>query len=315
MKKIIDIIKNPKSEIEKLISRNMKNSSIFHRTFGFELELDHFPQSFENTFRNVLNKYEQEIGHEELPSIWTMKQDYSCGQELTSPALYSTFEEFDKLSKILNQLQKILKNQNIINDGCGFHIHVGIRDLNHLNIKKLIKIFYVYEPVLYKLQTYNRQDNHYVLSLRSNNRLKDYLYCNNLNHNLWDHYSALNFARYNTRQTIEIRYAHGTFSSINIIMWIKLILYMIELSKTTIDINFFNPKLKDLYNLITNNKIDNWLSNERQLIGRWIIYRHQQLLEKNPNLLKLEEYINDDNCVIISTKKLWNKEFDVIDEE
>ena len=135
----IDDIKDVKIEYRNKLDINPKT------TIGIEIE-------FQKAFVNLINMKLKR----KLDTNWIAKYDGTVtlsamnilyGGEINSPILRNTEKTWIELKKVCEILNK--KNAQIT-DKCGGHIHIGEEILSHESYMNFIKLWYLYEPIIYR---------------------------------------------------------------------------------------------------------------------------------------------------------------------
>ena len=132
-------------------SLNLKNSP----TFGLELEFEHIKCptiEFETMFNNLkLNDGKIDDGYHDT-NKWQIKDDKTLketnGKEITSPILTDELIYWQDLVKMCSFIKKYAK----IGTHSAGHIHIGSQALDYSkdNLLNLLKIWGVYENILYR---------------------------------------------------------------------------------------------------------------------------------------------------------------------
>lgn len=257
------------------------------RKFGAEIEMN--PEGL--GVSEIMEHLREILGNNNLVSqneaarCWTVKTDH-CGLEVTTPAIQSTRENFNKFYETIRLLKNKIRGLNAINSACGLHTHIEIRDFNVNQIKNLISNFFVYETALLELQPRSRgrgRENTFVYLLsRDSGYIEEWL--NNpviSDLPLIDHYSAVNFGRYSNssrgRKTIEIRYGAGTIRPRKMVNWIQTLLFIVEASKNSCPENLEPKNLNDFLEFVRNTETGNWIDSRRNGLVQWMIRRKEQL--------------------------------------
>lgn len=263
------------------------------RNFGFELEFSSSRITIGmHDLNSRLHAFTSLHGHSttssERAGNWTLKTDH-CGYEFTSPALAATAENFEKARKVVNKLRSICHthrqdnipaHQNVCTPHCGFHVHLEVGDLEGPKLRNLVNIFRTFEHALLSLQAPSRRNNNFVLLLQDHG---DYDFMNRNPRNsipreMDEHYLALNFGRYDDRETIEIRYASSTVDSCKVVNWIQLLVCLVELAKQMENVPYQTGQgVDDLKHFITSHETNTWLDSRRESLAQWIDLRVEQL--------------------------------------
>jgi hypothetical protein len=260
------------------------------RKFGLELEY-----SNRNLTNDVLTAALREsvethdpshrVSTQETFRHWTVKGDSSCGHEITSPALISEPENFNRLKNVVDTLRTKIRGQRAVNRSCGLHVHFEISEFTNDQIKNLLKIFYAFEEALLKLNPPSRTNNSYCRTFHQQNSNPDWINTfdpdqtdYNRTYFVFDHFTGLNLGRFLNRGTIEIRYGASTLRGVKVINWTKLLLTLVELSKQNVTIPNRTVNITDLIAFINahNTNIE-WLDQHKRRITRWMGNRVQEL--------------------------------------
>lgn len=112
-----------------------------------------------------------------------------------------------ELVKFIKKLDKFIKQADLrVNDTCGLHVHLDMRNRNFKNsYKKLVK----FQNQLYMLGNEDRINNEYCRPVHSDNS--------------HDKYTAINKEVYDDLSTLEVRLHHGTTDTNKIQNWIRLL--------------------------------------------------------------------------------------------
>ncbi len=113
-------------------------------TFGIEIE-------FENVQLNTI-KYGRHWDIKKDDTVTTYIDGYEVGGEVSSPILKDTVECWNDIEHMCNYL---LKKGAYITSNSGGHIHVGSQILEDdpNNIRKLLKFWELFEPVIYSFSS------------------------------------------------------------------------------------------------------------------------------------------------------------------
>lgn len=249
-----------------------------YRRFGFEIEFNHSVTELSQIVTDAVSNYgiHNIRTYHESSNEWNLKNEHT-GSELTSPALYSSPENFIRVGEIFDYIRRISREQElspITNRACGFHVHFEIKDFNDEEIRKLIETIQHFEPALFLIQPRSRSNSGYVRSIHSRENILE---------DLTDHYDAFNFCRYSfpDRATCEFRYAASTIRRKKINNWIQLLLFLVESSKENIDLAPYESNIIGLCSFIRNTNLtkkNKWLSERRKdKIVEFINTRNEQL--------------------------------------
>lgn len=221
----------------------------------------------------------------ESSNTWNLKEDGSCGWEVTSPALNLNKQTLDKLNGILTDLKSSFGDNIPINSLCGFHVHFGIADLNLIQFKRLVKLFKRFEDSILDLYRDSRKRNQYVTKLKRLNPERigrigsdcDQYYGEE--RGIHRHFSALNTYRYRgNRKTCEIRYAEGTCDPEDVICWVLICALLIDCAKK--NINPDKTTLAGLRDFVTKNGKQKIFKDNEDRMAKWINYRAEKYKRK-----------------------------------
>lgn len=263
------------------------------RRFGFELEFssERIQQdSLRNYFNQSLlqNDPNQKLLRHENGRTWTIKNDGSCGTEITSPILFANMTTFNVLKDIIRQVRSGLAGQRVIQRSCGFHVHIDIQDLNKTQIQNMMKIFQAFEPCLLSLQPRSRSNNNYCVPLGTSFNFNNFDpdddmdgdYSDHTFDRLLDHTSAINFQNFMYRGTIEIRYGAGTIHPLKIVNWIQILMVLIEIAKHINEpITLSRTEcLDDMIDFMQSKPVKiPWLERRKSTLSQWMLQRHADL--------------------------------------
>ena len=236
------------------------------------LKEDNKDIEFKYLYPTIKNDYSKWVIVEDNTII--SKNDNEIGFEIVSPIL-----SLNKVLEIHKVLSSIKKLPIIINNTCGFHVHVSKSyklELN--NIKNIIKNYIIFENVIDLFHDKSRINNFYCKSISENNNFK-YLKSisrkiNRINHikslndliNLINEDSKcfkVNLNSLITKGTIEFRQHISTINIDDIFNWIFFITLFVDMSYKYFDsnlitlskLNYFNQFNYLFDNLIYNNDL------------------------------------------------------------
>lgn len=117
-----------------------------------------------------------------------------------------------QLSSGLKKVNKLLKKSKFgVNDSCGLHIHL---DMRNRDVEKCYKRLLAFQDVLFAMVEKDRRNNDYCkFTTKENQKVR---------------HVAINKEAYLIHKTIEVRLHHGTLNTKSIEKWIKLLLRIIE---------------------------------------------------------------------------------------
>lgn len=242
-----------------------------------------FLKSSHFDFDNLAEDYSDYISENTVSLKPTKKTNY-IGIEMECYSHYSYFELMDKINKLkLNKIVQVVGDGSIepdfgtstefrillpesqlalglkkisklftkgkfgVNDSCGLHVHL---DMRNRNVEKCHKQLLKFQDVLFGLVSEDRWSNNYCKYATK--------------HNQGDRYLAINKQRaYIKHKTIEIRLHQGTLDFKRIEQWSKLLLKIINGKDVApkpvkADIVNWTKKQKVLSDYVTKNYTDDW---------------------------------------------------------
>lgn len=258
------------------------------KTFGVELEYDRNDIGFDDLkhfLRNAIDIHDStdtEVRiQEEGADYWTVKEDGSCGHEITTPALKDTTKSLHVFENIIQELETCISPETTTNR-CGMHVHIGTEDFVQENFTNLFNIFKTFEPAMFEIWP-GRNDCSYidVLGRMNMRHIKDYFdgpangRKQNGAYHIHCHDTVVNLRTGRHRKTVEVRYAAGTTKTEDIINWVKLILCLVYTAerKHLKYLTRYNPNKThlDLCNFICDfTKGNGPLTRQRYSIAEWI---------------------------------------------
>lgn len=259
---------------------------MYNNRFGIEIEI---PESINNSIvyrDDVHGIIEEALGasnsnhhlidsNRENHKAWNVKEDSSCGWEITSPALLLTQKNFYDCLTILNNLNKIIKNDynldnpdQYLGEECGLHIHLSKQMIPSPLFNRLIKFYYAFENTLFEDYFPSRKNNFYLTPIRkiihSKEEIESQRDFNQFNFakdlDFKNHYTVVN---YNNPHTIEFRYHHGTVDDKRIMNWLSFIIMSVYCSGIQSFPYAYGWNLgskQDLINVIQKTRVTDWKS-------------------------------------------------------
>ena len=170
----------------------------------------------------------------------------NCGIELRTKPLYG----LDFINDIKESCAALLSEGYTVKQTCGLHVHLDATKRTEDEIKRFIRYYMVFEPLLFAMLPPSRQDNHYCKKLNRNFTLDEFDKAKHLDYSLYktentgelnrhkrNHYDdmryhALNFHSYFYRGTVEFRMHNGTLSPEKIIAWVRILHNLYHLGTT-----------------------------------------------------------------------------------
>lgn len=230
-----------------------KFSELSNASFGIEVELTNVDyitlyHQLLTTFRennisaqfNAIQQYFHSSGH-----TFDLKTDSSCGYELASPRMRWGSSEFCTFATLVARLQElqVSRGSSLTDHRCSVHVHHDIIHLTYTQLRKLVQLWYTFEPLAFSLTEPDRLSSAYCRPLRScgsmNANTRGYRTIMRMAHSLGRR-TALNLVDYPRRQAVEIRIFHGTLDFTQITQWTKWTQLLIMLATRRIRLNSLN---------------------------------------------------------------------------
>lgn len=199
---------------------------------------------------------EQIIEHN-LSKIVQVAEDGSIEEDFGNSHELRILLPEKQLTSGLKKVKKLLtKGKFGVNDSCGLHIHI---DMRNRDVKKCYKNLLKFQDVLFAMVNKDRWNNEfccYTTKLNEQNR-----------------YLAINKTRsYARHQTIEVRLHHATLDMKLIEKWVKLLLQIVGAPKlpnvkTKSDILKWIGKKKDLKSYVSKNFNNQGFNHHTRIFG------------------------------------------------
>jgi hypothetical protein len=169
----------------------------------------------------------QPVGYDK----WKIERDGSLGEcgsglqsttgEVVSPVL--TGQKGIDLLKIV--MKAIRDAGGSISPRCGLHVHVGVRDLDHAGLVRLVASWKKYEDQFLALIPRGRRNNQYCRPWKNRISLAQAeAFVTNFRQGSWHKYTSLNLAPLARIGTVEVRLHGGTLNGNKAEAWIQLLL-------------------------------------------------------------------------------------------
>ena len=152
---------------------------------------------------------------------WVVKDDCSCGLEVTSPAL--TWQSFHEVETVLSAMDKLGYD---VSDACGLHVHHHLPALTPDQLRRVFLGWSLVEKSLFAIVDYSRNDNDYCHSIGS--RLYDRTTGETSQQGMQrrvselGRYVTLNATNWWALGLLEVRLHHGTMNVDEIKHWTML---------------------------------------------------------------------------------------------
>lgn len=122
----------------------------------------------------------------------------------------------DDLSK-LYEVIKLIKGNSIVNETCGLHVHL---DMRNRNVSRSFRNLFHMQYLLFSIVHKSRSKSRFCVKNKSQ-------WMNSYD----DRHFAINPIAYKKHKTIEVRLHHGTLDSQSIINYVKLLLKIVDSPK------------------------------------------------------------------------------------
>lgn len=228
---------------------------LYNRAFGIEIEMN--PNKTQNFIAEVVKKLDNKhnikitnYAKSNYVSSWHVKFDRTCGYTNSSGGWELTsykgknrqdLHKFGLVAQALN-LEGI-----VINDNCGFHIHVEVKDLTKENIATIVAYWMKMENVIKHIVPASRVNNVFCQFLKSFYDIKKINECKTslefwklikmkapytnvhrrLALNLVNLYEAID-KNTTKRRTLELRLPECSLHYYNVVNWVRFFLTFIE---------------------------------------------------------------------------------------
>ncbi len=190
----------------------------------------------------------------------------------------------DKFIELVDELgDAFVSSKAQVDRSCGFHVHVDARDMNHYDLSRLITLYSIIEPALYKIVSKSRHKNHFCspcgeLFLERFNSAKNsskdisdsvanaiYAKADKEEFSKYKRYKegysryyALNIHSWNYRGSIECRLHQGTVNKNNIVNWPILWASILDMAKQETSDLPTDPRTC-LLSIAPNKGVRNWI--------------------------------------------------------
>ena len=276
-------------------------------TIGIEIE---FISAWNRLIKSLISNYEGWINKFDCSVSTLFYRDY-FGGEINSPILTDTKANWEALKDVC---QKLKISGARINENCGGHIHIGKQILDCENYLNLIKLWYMYENIIYRF-SYGEYEKERKLihSYAQSNRsiLYDIITHENYFKRTEDILTiikcerkyGLNFQNLDKeKQTFEFRCPNST---LNPVIWQNNVNFFVNLLKICNDVEIdedkLNYKLKAENNIRQNIKEYNKIDLNEAIELADIVFQNEE-----DKLYFLKQYVKDGkdkNTKFIKTKK------------
>lgn len=254
-------------------------------TIGFELEFD---SKFNENKTEIIKLLKQEYGRDRVKehkgyvksngNSWDIKKDESAGRgntigfEIASPK-FRVDELYENLEAI--RIVSSFTDDELIWPGCGFHVHLGLGNVDRDYAKKFILMIIYFQKAILTFLPESRRENAYAKENDFLDAVRDFdEYLDGYLENE-DRYHLVNLERYNYSNgfVVEMRHHSGTREPEKVYLWIRALLAIFEGSKTwDIPHDRNCGYFYELHDQV--NKIDTYSA-------RWIRDRRKKFIEEN----------------------------------
>lgn len=150
-----------------------------------------------------------------LANCVQISDDGSIEQDFGDPYELKILLPEKKLKQTLEKLGKIIKKPKFgVNDSCGLHIHL---DMRNRDVEQCYKKLLKFQDALFALVKKDRWNNDFCLYTNENSN---------------GHYYAISKEAYYKYKTLEVRIHHATLDMSSIEKWIALLLNVISSKKS-----------------------------------------------------------------------------------
>lgn len=154
---------------------------------------------------------------------WHLKQDASCGLELTTRVLKGP-EGYMEVYDVLSRLHPIFDRLGYkVSKRCGLHVHFGTKGVHFNFLKRFMSFVAFYEPALYSIIAPSRVNNGYTQSVR-----KLYKRLRLKGSREWrksvTHYDGVSLESFwhDATGTTEVRMHSGTLDAVKALTWVSV---------------------------------------------------------------------------------------------
>lgn len=158
------------------------------------------------------------------PKVFAVKTDH-CGPEITTPVLKATSRNVKKMADFIFHLRRRFEEMGydpnaFVHNNCGIHVHLDIHDLTDAQRDNILRVYYSFEDLLYRL-CHNRRNSRWCTSVRRHVRDSR---CPTDADQIFRNFArvGIRWNRPAQRDTIEIRYSHATLDPVHMLNWVTL---------------------------------------------------------------------------------------------
>ena len=133
-----------------------------------------------------------------------------------------------------------------INSRCGLHVHIGVRDLDHPKMHRLVEQWMDYQRDFFSLVPRGRRTNHFCQpwALGTSMEQKAKLALTDRNYfGTWHKYTALNLLPFGRIGTVEFRLHQGTLNFSKTEAWIHFLLAFVD---SVVDLGAFDEQRQNM---------------------------------------------------------------------
>jgi hypothetical protein len=224
------------------------------RAFGVELELGNklSLQQLKVLVESVCGGHQVYVtnayGQDYNNNYWHLKLDRSCGDveggygcEIAS---FKATEGIKDVLTMFNMVQKVQEGGANINERCGIHVHVEVKDYSWKQMATMMANWIKMEPMISHMIPQNRADNKYCKFYRHASWVRRYMTPQpDFSHEtLWSlvrpydftttdrrkSINLCNFCAESGRKTIEFRFPEASLDALDMKNWIRLFVHLLE---------------------------------------------------------------------------------------
>lgn len=257
-----------------------------NRCFGVELEVSNtvtqpFIKKVVKANSNIPIRMSTKWQLSKGNKFWHIKKDSTCGikgkgQDKGWEIASYKGETIEDIVHIGQVAESLLQAGLEVNNNCGLHVHVEVKDYTTREMGKLIGYWLKIENILMNSVPYRRSFSPYCQSLRQN--IPDNF--TPTPDQLWAHYCpiclspfenperwlTLNLVNYATgllydnyaRTTVEFRFPEGTLLQEDVKNWIRLFVHFVdEVKSLPVPANIFSSNLQETLSILGLHHTDN----------------------------------------------------------
>jgi hypothetical protein len=194
------------------------------RTFGVEIEARGMTVSeASRALRHA------EANNENLRG-WKVVFDGTSGVdfEVVSPILRQDENGFQAVRDVCQLFNDLGCD---VNHKCGLHVHIGVRDLNSVELANTVNRYNYYSQFIDRQVAPSRRANNNLFCTDHSSKIDANQTCQQMANAQRGRYYKMNLKSYLTHGTLENRHHQGTLNASKIINWVKFVAIQIETAK------------------------------------------------------------------------------------